>query len=146
MAILPPLKSQYPDSHVTWITGENAIPLFENVEFVDEVLGYRDPLTTHFLQTVTFDLVMNPDANKTSVAIASLVEAKEKRGFFLGSSGEIIASNDRACEWFLMGINDDIKKRNTRTYQQIILDMLDLDENGSYIPLNLSNEEMGKSE
>ena len=146
MAILPPLKKKYPDSHITWITRENAVPLFKNVELVDEVLDYSDPVATHLLQTSTFDLVINPDANKASALMASVVKAKEKKGFYLGSSTEIIASNDRTYEWFLMGINDGIKKKNTKTYQQIILDMLDLDENDSYIPLSLSSKEKENSE
>lgn len=141
MAILPPLRKKYPGSFITWVTRENAITLFENVEMVDEVLDYRDPFTTHLLQTVSFDLVINPDANKAAALMASVAKAKEKKGFLLGSSEEIIASNDRAYEWFLMGINDEIKKKNTRTYQKIILDILDLDENDSYIPLNLSSKE-----
>lgn len=146
MAILPPLKKKYPGSYITWITRTNAVPLFKNVDQVDEVLDYSDPFTTHLIQEETFDLVVNPDTNKAAALMASLVKAKEKKGFFLGGSGEIIASNDRAYEWFLMGINDEIKKRNTSTYQQIILDMLDLDENDSYIPLNLSSREKENSE
>ncbi len=146
MAILPPLKKKYPDSYVTWITRENAVPLFKNVELVNEVLDYRDPLTTHLIQKESFDFVVNPDANKAAALMASLVKTKEIKGFLLGSSTEIIASNDEAYEWFLMGINDEIKKKNTKTYQQIILDMLDLDENDSYIPLSLSSKEKENSE
>lgn len=141
MAILPPLRNEYPDSSIVWITRENAIPLFENVEFVDEVLDYGDPFTTHLLQTASFDLVINPDTSRAAMLMASLCKAKEKVGFFLGNSGQIISSNHKAHEWFLMGINDNIKKRNTRTYQQIILDMLELNESDTYIPLNLSKKD-----
>lgn len=145
MSILPPLKKKYPRSLITWITRTNAIPLFDNVEFVDEVLDYTDPFTTHLLQTVNFDLVINPDANKAAALLASFARAEEKRGFIIGSSGKIIASNDKAYEWFLMGLNDEAKKRNTKTYQQIILDMLELDKNESYIPLQLNGDELKKS-
>jgi len=146
MSILPPLKKKYPDSYITWITRGNAVPLFKNVELVDEVLDYRDPVATYLLQIITFDLVINPDANKTAALMASSVKANEKKGFFLETSGEIIASNNRAYEWFLMGLNDGIKKQNTKTYQQIVLDMLDLNENDSYIPLILNNKEKKESE
>lgn len=145
MSILPPLKRKYPNSSITWITRKDAIPLFDNVEIVDEVLDYSDPFTTHLLQTVNFDLVINPDANKAAALLASFARAEEKRGFIIGSSGEIIASNDKAYEWFLMGINDETKGENTKTYQQIILDMLELDTNESYIPLQLNGDEVKKS-
>ena len=141
MAILPPLKKKYPDSYITWITRENALPLFENSQLVDEVLCYGDPAATHLLYGMHFDIVINPDTNRAAAMMASLADADEKMGFVIDASGGIAASNEAAYEWFLMGINDELKKLNTKTYQRIILDMLDLDESSSYIPLILSDKE-----
>lgn len=146
MSILPPLKKKYPQSSITWITREESLPLFDNVNMVDEVIAYSDPFASHLLQAVYFDLVINPDANKAAITMASLAKAREKKGFYLGDTGEIIASNDMAYKWFLMGINDEMKRKNTKTYQRIILDMLELDWKESYIPLILSEKEMAKSE
>lgn len=142
MAILPSLKNKYPDAAITWVTRGDAIPLFDNIESVDEVLDYTDPYTNHLLQTVDFDLILNPDANKSAIFMTSVARGKEKRGFYLSGSQEIIASNDKAHKWFDMGINDELKKQNTMTYQQIVMEIFDLDVDSSHIPLELGLAEV----
>ena len=41
-AILPAVKRKYPAAHITWITRRNAIPVFDNLPTVNEVVAFED--------------------------------------------------------------------------------------------------------
>src|SRR3989339_2221331 len=63
LSILPSLKKKYPNSYITWITRKNALPLFKNLDLVDRVIDYEDPLSITLLHTTKFDIVINVDTN-----------------------------------------------------------------------------------
>jgi heptosyltransferase-2 len=49
--------------------------------------------------------------------------------------------NEAAEEWWAMGASDPLKRNNTKTYQQIIHDICELDPSGQHIILNLTDDE-----
>ena len=140
-AILPALKRKYPDSHVTWITKKAAADIFKNLNSVDRVLFIEDPLLNTVLSVERFDFCIHPDASPASAALFTLANAKVKRGFGLNEKGKVIPFNNEAVDWFEMGAFDQLKKRNTKTYQQIIHEIVGLDYYKDEIQINLSKEE-----
>jgi ADP-heptose:LPS heptosyltransferase len=93
--ILPPLKEKYPNSYITWYTKFNANQIFDNNNFVNEVLNLEND-AMYRLETEEYDLVINLDNSKISAAIASQVRGKEKIGFLLNKKGYIEPTSELA--------------------------------------------------
>lgn len=144
-SILTPLKKKYPDSLVYWLTLSNATAALENIAQIDKVLTV-DSLKDSFwinclLSDEEFDIVINTDASYKSAALARHVRAKEKIGFTLDARGTTVALSEAAGYWFSMGVNDRIKKENTRTYQSIIADIIAVPDTDMPILVNLTKDE-----
>ena len=121
-ALLPGLKDQYPDSYIVWITRAGAADLFKHNPFVDE-LWIADAEALSRLQVESFDIVINPDADKWTAALATAAKAQERLGMMLDSQGNVIPATSEAVEWLEMGAFDHLKKANQKSYQQIVYEM-----------------------
>ncbi len=141
-SLLFALKEKYPASHICWITRKNSIPLFYNNILVDEVLAFEAPELNARLQTEEFALLIHPDASPVSSALASIVNAKEKRGYILSKKGKVAPANSAAEEWLEMGAFDDLKKKNQKTYQQILHEIAGVEYDKGEIIINLSPAEL----
>lgn len=137
--VLSGLKEKYPHSHITWLTRQESVPLFENNDLVDCVLEYSAESFLR-IQRESYDLVINPDADPKSAIVAEVARGI-KIGFGYHKRGFVYPFNKEAQRWFEMGLFDDIKKANTLTYQQIILDMIGLAPSRHEIVLKLSADE-----
>jgi heptosyltransferase-2 len=140
--ILHGLKEKYPKSEITWITNNAAMPLFENNTLVDHVFAYNS--TESILHTLVeeFDLVINLDSAPDSAVLASTSKGKEKIGYGLDSRGNVFPFNNEAVTWLEMGAFDDLKKKNTRSFQDLMLDMCRLKTTKKDIILELSDDEI----
>jgi len=138
--ILPALKKKRGRSQLTWITMPDAVPLLENNPFIDRVVAYG-PDALGMLGVERFDLVLCLDAAPRSAALGSVARGRIKKGFGLDAHGRVFPFNLEAREWFLMGLFDDVKKRNTRTYQQIVMEICGLKGLDQEIVLRLTDEE-----
>jgi len=145
-SILPGLKEKYPSSEITWITLSGAREIFFHNPLVDRLLLYDEPGAISFLSLEQFDIVINLDASPKSAALASLCHAKEKLGFGLDARGKVFCFNAEAEMWFQMGAFDDLKKRNTRSYQDLMLEICKLRPANFEIVLQLSDEEKVRGE
>jgi len=125
-SILKPLKNKYPDSYITWCTRSNSKELFKYNSLVNEVIVIEDDAYFR-IGAEEFDQVINLDTSKFSSAIAANTNAKEKVGFVLNKRGYVEATSEAAQAWLEMGAFDDVKKANTKSYQKIMYEILDLD-------------------
>lgn len=144
-ALLPSLRREYPGARITWLTKSAAKELFANNPYVDEVLLCEEPATIARLLACRFDLLIHPDASPASAAYASLANATIKRGFALNEAGRVFPLNREAAEWLEMGAFDDLKKANTKTYQQVIHEIAGLTFSDAEIVVRLSAEEQAKA-
>ena len=140
-SILHSLKAKHPAAHITWLTKSNAEQLFKNNKLVDRVLLYEEPGTVAKMETEEFDLLIHPDASPTSSAIAAKVNAKLKKGYISDKLGKVIPVNEDAIEWLEMGAFDEYKKKNKKSYQQIIHEIAGLKFQNGEIIINLTDEE-----
>lgn len=124
-SIVPALRSQYPGAHITWITEPDAMPLLELVPGIDLIWGH-DGFLLERLLTDPFDLVLGLDNSRDSAALVYLSRGEKKMGFSLDDSGQLIPLSKAAETWFQMGLWDDLKRANRRTYQDILWDICDL--------------------
>jgi len=125
-SILHPLKKKYPKSYIIWCTRHNAKELFYNNSLVDDVIEVENDAFFR-LNVEEFDIIINLDTSKISSAIAASVVSKEKNGFILNTKGFVESTSEAAEKWLEMSAFDDVKKANTKSYQQIIYDILNLD-------------------
>ncbi len=140
-AILHGLKAKYNNSQVTWVTRQSALPLFENNQLVDRVLSYESTEAMLFCSVEEFDLVINLDTARESAVLASRVKAKEKLGYGWASRGHIVPFNKEAVGWLEMGAFDQRKKQNTRSYQDLMLEICRIKATKKEIILSLSDQE-----
>jgi heptosyltransferase-2 len=93
----------------------------------------------------SFDRVINLDASKVSASLASAARGRRKDGFLLDEAGHVVPTNEAARAWLEMGVFDDLKRQNTRTYQSIMAGILDLPVSGHRYVLELRPSELQKA-
>ncbi|MCH7774229.1 MAG: glycosyltransferase family 9 protein [Bacteroidetes bacterium] len=138
-SILPPLKQKYPDSYITWCTKKNARALFSGNNYVDEIITLEEDAQFRLIAE-EFDIVINLDSSKMSSAIATSAKGKEKMGFVLNEKGSVIPKSAEADYWLQMSAFDDEKRKNQKTYQQIIYDVAALESKIAHPILNVTDE------
>lgn len=135
------LKKKYPDSRITWITRKESLPLLENNPLLDVLLPYGpEALTT--LLSQKFDLVISLDKTSDSTGLAEIANSGQKLGFGLSCEGRPYPLNKSSEYAFRLGISDDLKfKRNKKSYQEIIFEVVGLEYKGEKYILNLAEEQ-----
>lgn len=124
-SVLPALREEHPACFITWITRREAVELIANNPLLDELLVFEAGALGQILAR-KFDLVLGLDMSRDSGALCALAHAADKRGFSLDTAGALFPLNKAAEEWFYMGLDDGLKKRNTKSYQQILLKLCGL--------------------
>jgi len=138
--LLPILAEAHPGAAVTWITRPESLPLLAHNPYISQAV----PLGVEalvLLMTHSFDRVINLDAGKVSAELATLAKAARKDGFIIGPTGSVVPTNESARTWLEMGLFDDLKKNNTRTYQFWMAEILGLPVGRSRYVLRLTENE-----
>ncbi|HTU91490.1 MAG TPA: glycosyltransferase family 9 protein [Gemmataceae bacterium] len=143
-ALLPLLAKAHPRAALTWITRPESKPLLENNPYLAEVVSYGADSLVHLLAR-SFDRVINLDAGKLSAGLATAARSPRKDGFLLHEKGHVVPTNEAARRWLEMGIFDDLKRANTRTYQSVMAEILDLPSTGHHYVLELKGLEQEKA-
>lgn len=118
-SILPTLTGEFKRPHLTWITRKESLDLLEGNPFLDSVLEtHGEAIAT--LLTETFDLVINPETSRESAALTAIAKGKKKKGFGLSPRGFVYPFDPMAEELFTLGLFDDLKKKNQKTYEQLV--------------------------
>jgi heptosyltransferase-2 len=140
-ALLPALAEAHPRAAISWLTRADSVPLLRDNPYLSEVLALGPEALLH-LQTRTFDRVINLDAGRTSAALATLARSARKDGFVLDERGWVQATNAAAREWLEIGLFDDLKRANTKTYQDRMADILGLAGRPHRYVFDLSKDEV----
>lgn len=140
--ILSGLKRKYPESHITWVSSEEALPLLRNNPLIDRLLPFAWPSLLP-LEMESFDLILGLEKEPPGAALTSKIEAREKKGFGLTSQGTVFPLN-RASEYaFRLGLDDDLKfHRNSKTYPEMIFEIAELEYQKDEYLLFLSPEDL----
>lgn len=141
--LLPVIAKAWPGIRITWITRNDSVPLLENNPYINEIIPYGTDAIVH-LTSRSFDRVINLDAGKISSGMAAIANAKEKTGYIMHENGYVAATNNAAEEWLQMGVFDDLKRANRRTYQEIMCSILGLPDKGLKYVLELTEAEKEK--
>lgn len=144
LPVLKAIKEKHPDSVINWVTKENSKDLFKNNEHVDKVFSIEDlNAEEKFFEELNKDAdkVYNFDIEEDATALAKKIDAKEKLGFS-SEEGFAIPFNF-AAEYYLNTIFDDeLKKNNKKTYQEMMFDAAELPYDKEHYGITLSDDEL----
>lgn len=106
--LLPAIKRQYPNCHITWVTLKNTKALLDNNPYIDRIL-LADTTQINTVRHLQFDILFAVDKSIEAGAIAEIIQAKDKRGFGLNPDGIIVPLNPEAAYQYDVGLNDELK-------------------------------------
>ncbi len=122
-ALLPAIKARHARPQLTWLVCPKPREVLQGLTDIDR-LWVLDASTLPQLQVEHFDWVINLDLSAESLALATLAQAERKSGYGLSAQGTVRCWNPEAEPYLAMSYWDDLKKQNTKTYQQLMLDIL----------------------
>jgi ADP-heptose:LPS heptosyltransferase len=142
-SILPSLKKKYPESRITWITKKKSYPVLQDNRYINSIYFSEDNLQNIFSHN--FGLAINLDNGKESCTIMGNIQAEQKAGYTL-INGIPFPVNEQANEWYLMAVNDNVKKENEKTYHTIIHEICGLENVNSRPILHITDEKRSKAQ
>ncbi len=116
--LLHKFKTEYPNSEITWLTHT---PEFVPRKWVDRIMTFNLPNIVT-LQAENFDLLINLDKDPEACALANIVAAKTKKGYWLHDGKPSPIDND-AVHKYMTGIDDTQNKTNTKNYIEEIFEI-----------------------
>lgn len=136
-SILPPLRAAYPESHVTWVTDENAMPLIELNPHIDRAM----PFSFETWLAVTgqrYDVSICLDKEERATALQTAVRADRKLGFGMSDEGAVVPLNEGAEYDYELGLSNEMKFRtNGLCYPEIFCMTAELEYAGEPYELTL---------
>ncbi len=120
-SILKPIFRKYKSPRIFWITYDDALDVLKNNPYIYEVIPFSKSFN---IFNQNFDILINLDLDSSALSLTKQINATEKVGFYLNSEDEIVCSNNAAEYWFDLSHNDILKKKNKRTYQECMLEIL----------------------
>lgn len=140
-SILPGLAIAHPGAKIYWLTKLESEPLLRHNPYIAEIWVHgADALA--LIGTIKFQRIINLDSGKLSAGLAACAIGDRKEGYLMNENGWVQATNAPSREWLLMGIRDDIKRKNQRTYQSIIADILGISIGAMDYVLSLTKQEI----
>lgn len=134
LPILPAIKEKYPNSEIYWVTKQNALGIFEGNPYVKE--AYALPFST----AEDFDILYNFDIDEEATKLAKEIRAGKKYGFY--SENAYPAAFNAGAEYYLNTLFDDeLKKSNRKTYQEMMFDAAELPWKKQFCPIYLSEKD-----
>lgn len=128
------LKKKYPDSRISWITKKKNSEFIKKSPYVDEVLFIPCKISKNF------DILYNFDIEEEATSLANSIDAGKKLGF-CNESGFASAFN-LGAEYYLNTLFDDeIKRTNKKTYQEMMLMAAEMPYNKEFQKIVLTEEE-----
>ncbi len=116
------LKEKYPEEKIYWLTDKKSFELLKDNPFLYRVMT-PESKSSAGISGKRFALLINPENSKRSALIAEAIQAEEKFGYGLKPGGYIYPFNSEAEYYLEMAGFDDVKRRNRKTYQEIVFEM-----------------------
>jgi heptosyltransferase-2 len=120
--ILWALKEKYPDSTITWLVAENAVPLLLGNPLIDRILVW-DEFVPFQLMREKFDVLINLEKIAGVCALADMMDAWTKYGFRFESVSGLYHGYEKG-----LGFMNYIANKNGGTtkghWQQVLIEMI----------------------
>ncbi len=140
--LLQALKQKYPNSHITWLTKKESLPLLKNNFQIDKLLSLSNQ-TIFRLQEQKFDILLSLEIDCPGTAIANKIQAEKKFGYYLDKDSHPSCFNTPAEYYLEKAWSDSLNKKNQKTYQEMIFEIVELPYNNETYELQ-PNKELSK--
>ena len=119
-ALLPDIAAAHDRPTITWITRPESLPILAAVPQVHRALGTADAVPV--LQSRRFSAVYVLDADEEALALAGMAQATVRRGYRAGENGTAVGVEPGGDDTlFRLGLSDDAKRANRRSYLELLL-------------------------
>lgn len=143
--LLSGLKKKFPESWITWLTqkGTESIvrdPLVNEIRIMDAegILA---------LEGRTFDHLICLDKDPSAISLSKKLNALKRYGYAPTKYNTVTVWNEGSHHALRLGLSDDLKYyQNTKTHQQILYDVAELDYQGQEYELTVSPDDLQNAE
>ena len=119
-SILEAIKEKYPTSEITWITKPMSKEILTENPNINQILTINDNIG------IKFDILYNFDIEQDATKLALQIKADKKYGYY--DNGGFPASFNESAEYYLNTVFDDnLKKSNRKSYQEMIFETAELE-------------------
>lgn len=144
--LLPGLKRKYPGSSVFWVVDEESIDLLKNNPHIDRIIPFT-PENWLPLFVEKFDVLISLDKDPGATALATKIDCPKKFGFGLNEHGNLSIFNPSSDYAYRLGVDNDLKFfKNTKTYQEIIYEMTEIEYQKEPYVFSLTQNDRRKAE
>ena len=113
LPILVGIKEKFPESEIFWVTKKDSFEIVDSSPYVKKVFLVSENISE------SFDILYNFDVEHEAVELAKKINAGRKFGF--NSEDNFISAFNLSSEYYLNTMFDDeLKKTNKKTYQEMI--------------------------
>jgi len=141
LSILPAIREKYPDSEIFWITKKESLDLFEENPYIEKVFS----IPYRINKKEKFDILYNFDVDEDATKLASEIKADKKYGFYFEEG--FPASFNVSSEYYLNTMFDDeLKKKNKKTYHEMIFEVAELKYNKQHCQIYLTKKDKDYAE
>ncbi|MDP1728761.1 MAG: glycosyltransferase family 9 protein [archaeon] len=131
---MPAIKKKYPESEITWITKKNIIDLIKENPYITNLRTINEEINDKF------NILYNFDFDEEACKLTEEIRADKKYGFY--SEGNYPKVFNSGAEYYLNTIFDDeLKRKNKKTYQEMIFELAEIHYNKEYCPIFLNDED-----
>src|SRR3989344_3698439 len=135
LPIAKALKEKYLNSKIHWVTKDNMKSLLNNLSCIDKL--YSLPYSTE----EEFDLLYNFDIEDEAISLAIKIKAKQKYGFY--KNEDFVSAFNLGGEYYLNTLFDDeTKKTNKKTYQEMMFEAAELSYDKQFVPIVLEKNDL----
>ena len=134
LPILIGIKEKYPNSEIFWLTKQNCKEILSTSEYIQKILILPCEINENF------DILYNFDTEEEATSLAMKISAGKKYGFYR-TDGYVSAFNLPAEYYLNTLFDDDLKKTNKKTYQEMMFEVAELPYNKQHYPLELKEKD-----
>jgi ADP-heptose:LPS heptosyltransferase len=119
--LLYPLKKEYPNGKIFWLTyTPELVPV--NSEYSVDVVLKCNVQNIMYLKEVEFDIAVNLDKDREAIALMNNIKAKKKFGYTI-KNGLCFPVDEFAEYKYLTGVFDNLSKENKKSYLEEIFEI-----------------------
>lgn len=120
-------------SEITWITKGDVATLLEGLSYITRFVDVENIAD---LEDEEFDALYNFDVDEEALELTEVLQASKKYGFH-DDSGYPVSFNAGGEYYLNTMFDDELKKKNTKTYQEMMFEVAELNYQKERIELHL---------
>lgn len=133
------LKKKYPESLIFWLTQRESFDLLKNNPLIDKILIYNQE-TLLRIMFEKFDFLFSLEIEPSGTLVANLSKAEKKYGYFFDETG-ITGFYNKGAEYYLnVAFDDELKRKNKKSYQEMMFETAELKFSGEKYLLEITEE------